>query len=132
MGVCLLGNQCRLKSSSSILRNSQVVLQGTEQVARSQSEKPLTSSEGSVTSLIGKVSWPPAIYGVLFSNRVGAMANASFGADHPDCRRRHSGGNDWRSVGWTKVDSAFAAVAALKNINGVAAGVAVRLVYVIR
>src|SRR5215467_6584415 len=49
MGVCLLGNQCRLKSSSSILRNSQVVLQGTEQVARSQSEKPLTSSEGSVT-----------------------------------------------------------------------------------
>src|SRR5262249_45959595 len=49
MGVCLLGNQSRLKSSSSILRNSQVVLQGTEQVARSQSEKPLTSSEGSVT-----------------------------------------------------------------------------------
>src|SRR5215467_6243959 len=52
MGVCLLGNQCRLKSSSSILRNSQVVLQGTEQVARSQSEKPLTSSEGSVTNAV--------------------------------------------------------------------------------
>ena len=52
MGVCFLGNQCRLKSSSSILRNSQVVLQGTEQVARSQSEKPLTSSEGSVTNAL--------------------------------------------------------------------------------
>jgi len=51
MGVCFLGNQCRLKSSSSILRNSQVVLQGTEQVARSQSEKPLTFSEGSVTEV---------------------------------------------------------------------------------
>src|SRR6516164_176796 len=80
MGVCFLGNQCRLKSSSSILRNTQVVLQGTEQVARSQSEKPLTSSEGSVTGPCQALSFachPPRNAARVFGKPRDARNNAA-------------------------------------------------------